>query len=594
MARLGGGGFHACAASEHDQVGQRDPLAATGLRAVEVLLDRLERAQHLREFGRLVGPPVLLRREPDARAVGAAAHVGAAEGGSRSPRGLHELLRREARVEQRLLQRRDVGVVDQRVVHGGDRVLPQQVFLGHQCAEIADLGPHVAVRELEPGTGEGVGKVLRVGEEAARDLLVGRVGAQAEVGGRHHRLVQLAGDVRIGHVAPGVALGLPLVRAGGALRQFPLEAEQRLQIAHVPLRRRRGPCAFEAAGGCVRAYAGLEGVLPAQAQLLDVRAFGRRAHLLGVARAVALAEGVAAGDEGHGLFVVHRHAREGVADVARRARRVGLAVGSFRVHVDQAHLHGGQRACELAFAAVAFGAEPGGLGAPVDRLRFPDVLAAAAEAEGLEAHGVQRYVAGQDRRGRPREARPLFCLIGHVAAQYLVEVAVVGPAVQWCRRPLLAGARAAGRRSAIGAGRVPGHADEERAVVAAISRPPVLRVGHQRVRVGDDGVQVELAEFLRIVEVLDHRVGQFGMLVQHAQVQLVGPPIRIGARLPGRVRDGALGYIVHGAVGLLRVARRRDAPAWGRRLDRRGPSRMGLSQPGHLSAGWDGSRSRER
>jgi hypothetical protein len=45
-----------------------------------------------------------------------------------------------------------------------------------------------------------------------------------------------------------------------------------------------------------------------------------------IAGAVGLAEGVAAGDQRDGLLVVHRHAGEGLADVARRCERVGLAV----------------------------------------------------------------------------------------------------------------------------------------------------------------------------------------------------------------------------------------------------------------------------
>ena len=53
-----------------------------------------------------------------------------------------------------------------------------------------------------------------------------------------------------------------------------------------------------------------------------------------------LAEGVAAGDQRDGLFVIHRHAREGLADIARRGDRVRVAVRAFRIHIDQAHLHG--------------------------------------------------------------------------------------------------------------------------------------------------------------------------------------------------------------------------------------------------------------
>ena len=45
-----------------------------------------------------------------------------------------------------------------------------------------------------------------------------------------------------------------------------------------------------------------------------------------IAGAVALAEGVSAGDERDGLLVVHRHARERLADVPAGGDRIRLAV----------------------------------------------------------------------------------------------------------------------------------------------------------------------------------------------------------------------------------------------------------------------------
>ena len=54
-----------------------------------------------------------------------------------------------------------------------------------------------------------------------------------------------------------------------------------------------------------------------------------------------------------GFLVVHRHAREGFADVLAGRDRVRLAVGAFGVDVDQAHLHGGQGIFEVAFARIA-------------------------------------------------------------------------------------------------------------------------------------------------------------------------------------------------------------------------------------------------
>ncbi len=73
---------------------------------------------------------------------------------------------------------------------------------------------------------------------------------------------------------------------------------------------------------------------------------------------MAFAEGVAAGGERDGLLVVHRHAREGLANVPAGGDRIRLAVRPFRVHVDQTHLHGGERILEFPVAGVALVAKP--------------------------------------------------------------------------------------------------------------------------------------------------------------------------------------------------------------------------------------------
>src|SRR4029077_8247005 len=116
---------------------------------------------------------------------------------------------------------------------------------------------------------------------------------------------------------------------GRALRQLPLEAEQVFEEVVAPLGRRRRPRALQAAGGRVAALAGAEAVAPAEALRLELAGLRLLAHIRGRCGAVRLAEAVAAGDQGNGLFVVHRHASEGVANVARGSDRVGLAVRAF-------------------------------------------------------------------------------------------------------------------------------------------------------------------------------------------------------------------------------------------------------------------------
>ena len=181
--------------------------------------------------------------------------------------------------------------------------------------------------------------------------------------------------------------------------------------------------------------------------------FRLRPHQRRIAGAVGLAEGVTAGDQRDRLLVVHRHARESLADVAGRSERIRLAVRAFRVDVDQAHLHGAEVTREFAVAAVALVRQPLAFGTPVDVLvRLPDVLATAAEAERLEAHRLQRDVAGEDHQVGPGDLLAVFLLDRPQQPARLVEVRVVGPAVER-RETLLTGAGAAAAvADAIGAG----------------------------------------------------------------------------------------------------------------------------------------------
>src|SRR5580704_13132221 len=100
---------------------------------------------------------------------------------------------------------------------------------------------------------------------------------------------------------------------------------------------------------------------------------------------------------------------------------------------------------ELAVAKVAVVSEPLAFGTPIDRIvRLPSVDAPAAEPEGLEAHRVERNVAGQDQKVGPRALPAVFLLERPQKPARLVEACVVRPAVEG-RKALLpvAGAAAA-------------------------------------------------------------------------------------------------------------------------------------------------------
>ena len=211
--------------------------------------------------------------------------------------------------------------------------------------------------------------------------------------------------------------------------------EQHVEVTTVPLRRVRRPRALDAARHAVASNAALRLVDPAEPLLLEVGRFGIRPQQARIAIAVAFTDRVAAGGQGDGFLVVHCHALERYAYVMGRLQRIGLAVDAFRIHVDQAHHHSGQRVFQITFAGIttaltAARSEPFLLRAPVRvRFRMPDVLPAKRESVGLQAHRLVGYRAGEQDQIRPADPVAVFLLDRPQQATRLVEVDVIGPRV---------------------------------------------------------------------------------------------------------------------------------------------------------------------
>ena len=244
-----------------------------------------------------------------------------------------------------------------------------------------------------------------------------------------------------------------------------------------------------------------------------------------------LTESVSAGDQRDGFFVVHRHARERLANIDGRSERIGVSVRAFRIHVNQAHLHCRERILEVAFAGVALVREPHVFGTPVGHLvGLPRVDASAGEAERLESHRFQRAVSGEDHEIGPRDLAAVLLFDRPEQMARLVEVRVVRPAVERLETLLARSCTAAPVADAIGSRAMPGHANEERPIVPVVGRPPILRRGHQRENVRLDRFEIEAVELARVVEVGTHRIGERGRPVKHREVQELGKPIDVHSR----------------------------------------------------------------
>jgi hypothetical protein len=97
---------------------------------------------------------------------------------------------------------------------------------------------------------------------------------------------------------------------------------------------------------------------------------------------------------------------------------------------------------------------------------------------------------------------------------------------------------------------MPGHPDEQAAIVPEVGRPPGLRVRHHGMQILDDGVEVEALEFLGIVECCAHRIGGGRFGVEHADIKVLGPPVAVpvsvGASGEGAFAGAVVSLCVHG------------------------------------------------
>ena len=310
-----------------------------------------------------------------------------------------------------------------------------------------------------------------------------------------------------------------------------------------PLGRRRGPGDFQTAADGVSTKTFAEFILPSEALVLDVGAFWFGAHIVsGNGSAVGFAEGMSAGNQRDRFFVVHGHALERLANVPARGDGIRLSIGPFRIHVNQTHLHRSQRIRKITIAAVALVRQPRAFRSPVNVLfGLPDIRASAAETERLEAHRLESDVAGENHQVGPGDFPAIFLLDRPEQPARLVEVHVVGPAIER-REALLPGSGAAAAvADAVRACTVPRHTNEQSSVVSEVGRPPILRVGHQGMKVLDHGIQIETLEFFGVIELLAHRIGQRRVLVQDLQVHLIRPPVAVRGS-GGAVVERALGF----------------------------------------------------
>src|ERR1700742_3766646 len=116
-------------------------------------------------------------------------------------------------------------------------------------------------------------------------------------------------------------------------------------------------------------------------------------------------------------------------------------------------------------------AQPLQLRTPVHEVGLPIIPPACRESEGLESHGLEGHVAGEDHEIAPGDLLAVLLFDRPQQTTRLIETDIVRPTVERLEALVRAVSTAASVERAVGARAVPSHTDEEGTIVAVISRP---------------------------------------------------------------------------------------------------------------------------
>ena len=75
--------------------------------------------------------------------------------------------------------------------------------------------------------------------------------------------------------------------------------------------------------------------------------------------------------------------------------------------------------------------------------------------------------------------------------------------------------------------------------MAEVGRPPLLRGRHELDEIGPQSVDIEGLDFLGVVEILVTGVDDIGIMLQHFEIGLVGPPVPVSAAFDRRLHHRA-------------------------------------------------------
>ena len=143
---------------------------------------------------------------------------------------------------------------------------------------------------------------------------------------------------------------------------------------------------------------------------------------------------VPAGDQRHGFFIIHRHAGEGFAHILCAQQRVGIAVGTLRVDINQTHLNSSQRIFQtVAFRHNGYPSQP--VSHP-NKYLLPDAKYRRGRRQNrMFCHPwIDRDIASEHEQVAQLMALPYFFFTGHNKRRALSRLPLSGQLLSGAKR----------------------------------------------------------------------------------------------------------------------------------------------------------------
>ena len=145
----------------------------------------------------------------------------------------------------------------------------------------------------------------------------------------------------------------PLMCSGRAFGKLPVVTKKIFEIIVAPFCWSSCPCAFQTTCNSIACITTAVSIFPTKALFFNTGSCWLCSNVFsGVGSAMGFTKSVPTGNKCYGFFIIHSHAAKSFTNITGRSQRVWVAVGPFRIYINQSHLNRSQWILQVTVAGI--------------------------------------------------------------------------------------------------------------------------------------------------------------------------------------------------------------------------------------------------